>query len=118
MGSSQNLTICNGSIVQGQANGYGSVPIYAGGLSGLTIENVNTLSTGIDTAAVNAANTSNGLLISGCIFRSTSDEVTNRMSMVGALVMVGAPPARWRLPIINCTVHRKSAFSAAVDPPV
>ena len=60
MGSSQNLTICNGNIVQGQANGYGSVPIYASGLSGLTIENVNTLSTGIDTPAVNAANTSNG----------------------------------------------------------
>ena len=60
-GSSQNLTICNGNIVQGQANGYGSVPIYASGLSGLTIENVNTLSTGIDTPAVNAANTSNGL---------------------------------------------------------
>ena len=74
--------------MQGQGNGYGSPPIYATYMSGLTIENVNTLSTGIDTCAVNAGSSSNGLLISGCVFRSTSDKVTNRKSMVGALVGV------------------------------
>ena len=71
MAAVQNLTICNGSIVQGQANGYGSLPIYAAYMPGLTIQNVNTLSTGIDTGAVYAAYSSNGLVISDCVFRNT-----------------------------------------------
>ena len=88
MAAAQNLTICNGSIVQGQANGYGSLPIYAAYMPGLTIQNVNTLSTGIDTGAVYAAYSSNGLVISDCVFRNTSDEVANRKSMDGAQVHV------------------------------
>jgi parallel beta-helix repeat protein len=88
MAAAQNLTICNGNIVQGQAKGYASLPIFAGNMPGLTVQNVNTRSTGIDTGAVYAAYSSKGLVISGCVFRSTSDKVTNRKSMIGAQVHV------------------------------
>ncbi|MEN6457924.1 MAG: fibronectin type III domain-containing protein [Thermoguttaceae bacterium] len=88
MTNSQYLTICNGSIVQGQGDGYSSLPIYAEYVNGLTVKNVNTLSTGIDTGAIDARYASLGVTISGCVFRSTSDKVTNRMAMMGALVQV------------------------------
>ena len=94
MAAAQNLTICNGSIVQGQANGYGSLPIYAAYMPGLTIQNVNTLSTGIDTGAVYAAYSSNGLVISDCVFRNTSNEVANRKSMDGARSTWTSPRGR------------------------
>ena len=88
MSGSQNLTIRNGSILQGQARGYSSLPIYAEYVNGLTVQGVNTMSSGIDTGAIDAKYPRNGLLISGCVFRSTSDKVTNRMAMMGALVQV------------------------------
>ncbi|MEN6451435.1 MAG: right-handed parallel beta-helix repeat-containing protein, partial [Thermoguttaceae bacterium] len=92
MANSQYLTVQNGSIVQGQANGFSSLPIYAEYAHGLTVKNVNTMSTGIDTAAIDAKSASMGVEISGCVFRSTSDKVTNRQAMVGAQVQVCFSP--------------------------
>ncbi|MCE5269195.1 MAG: fibronectin type III domain-containing protein, partial [Planctomycetaceae bacterium] len=88
MAGSSGTTIRNGSIVQGQGNGLASLPIYAEYAYGLTVQGVNTFSTGIDTGAIDAKYPSGGLTISGCVFKSTSDKVTNRMAMMGALAQV------------------------------
>ena len=89
MNGTGGLTICNGSILQGQANGYNSLPIYAEGTPGLTVQNVTTLSTGIDTPAIDAYYASN-VLISGCAIYSTCPKVMNRMdASLGPLIRTG-----------------------------
>ena len=84
-GSPANDVIENGSIVQGQGLGYNSYPIHIVDVTGITINNVQTLSTGLDTGAVNG-NWSQNIVITNSTFRSTVNNVTDRMSMIGSLV--------------------------------
>ncbi len=83
-----NFTVSNGSILQGQAEGYSSLPVYANSLSGLTIDGVQTLSAGIDTGVLDAT-WSNHITIVNSTFRSTADNVIDRMRMTGAMLYLG-----------------------------
>jgi hypothetical protein len=73
------FTVQNGSIVQGSGNGYGSMPIFAEQLTGLTITNVKTSDTGMDNGAVDANYASGAITITGSTFQEAAYNISNRM---------------------------------------
>jgi len=73
------FTVRNGSIVQGQADGYASSPLFFRGLRGFTVENVHTHATGTDTTSLDATYARDGIVVRGSTFEENIDLVTDRM---------------------------------------
>src|SRR5262249_27312368 len=74
-----NFTVKNGSIVQGQGNGYASSPLYFWKLAGVTVENVQTSATGMDTQSLDATYATDHVTIRNSTFRESIDNISNRM---------------------------------------
>ncbi len=89
-----NLKITNGRIVQGQGNGYSSAPVHVPSVAGVELSHLDTTSAGINTKAVQAA-MSGDLVIHDNTFRSTVDNVTNRMGTDGFQVLLGGSASRF-----------------------
>jgi hypothetical protein len=75
-----NFTVENGSIVQGQGRGTNSSPLYLQYLNGLTVNQVSTSDTGLDTINVDATGVSGSIVISNSTFQDNIPNVTNRMA--------------------------------------
>ena len=81
-----NVTVINGSIIQGQAAGYQSHCLDLKSVAQFTVDNVHTYANGLDTDAVYAMYASNGV-ISNSTFDNNIPYITNRMHE-GAVVAV------------------------------
>ena len=76
-----NVTIENGSIVQGQAAGYSSSPIFGEYAYGITLNSLHTSDSGVDTTSVNLDDMSGGgATITNSTFTQTGNNVTDRMA--------------------------------------
>ena len=75
-----NFTVENGSIVQGQGNGTNSSPLFFEGLNGLTVNDVTTYDTGIDTTNLDGRYLSGNVVIVNSTFQDGIPNVTNRMA--------------------------------------
>ena len=73
-----NFTLENGSIVQGQGNGTNSSPLFFEGLNGLTVNDVTTYDTGVDTTNLDGRYLGN-ITITNSTFQDNIPNVTNRM---------------------------------------
>ena len=75
-----NITIKNGSIVQGAAAGFSSAVIYGTYASGITLDNLDTSDSGVDTTSIDlAAMTGGGATVTNSTFQQSGKNVTNRM---------------------------------------
>ncbi len=99
-----NFTVRNGHINQGQGNGYDSSPLYCPSLPGLTVTNVQTLATGMDTASLVANNDSGGVTVSGSIFQQNIDNISNRMNDYASLALsqINGPIQISGNQVLNC----------------
>ncbi len=76
-----NITIENGSIVQGQAAGYSSSPIYGEYGYGITLNSLHTSDSGVDTTSIDLNKlTGGGATITNSTFTQTGNNVTDRMA--------------------------------------
>lgn len=82
---SGNFIIKNGSIVQGQGDGYASSPLYFLSLDGFTIDNVETFATGTDTVSLEASRASVRARVVDSIFQEDIDTVSNRIRTLSTL---------------------------------
>jgi hypothetical protein len=73
-----NVSICNGTIVQGQASGYASAPLYLVGVGGATLKNLMTTDSGMDIVTVNCNGASGSVSITGCILTQNTNNISNR----------------------------------------
>ena len=74
-----NFTLENGSVVQGRGNGYASSPLLFRNLAGVTVQNVSTFATGMDTQTLDATYASGNVTIQNSTFRENIANVGNRM---------------------------------------
>ncbi|MBI1913917.1 MAG: right-handed parallel beta-helix repeat-containing protein [Planctomycetes bacterium] len=74
-----NFTVKNGSVVQGQGNGYASSPLFFRELAGVTVDNVQTHATGMDTQSLDATYATAHVTILNSTFREDIDNISNRM---------------------------------------
>jgi hypothetical protein len=79
-----NFTIQNGHLIQGGAHGYASNPLYFDALVGFTVNNVDTLTTGMDTNNLDA-NWGQNALVENSTFRGAVDRISNRMNIYAAI---------------------------------
>jgi hypothetical protein len=75
-----NFTLENGSVVQGAGNGYASDPLFFRNLDGLTVKNVSTYATGMDTQSLDATYASGHVTVVRSTFRENIANVSNRMN--------------------------------------
>ena len=80
-----NFTLENGSVVQGQGNGYASDPLFFRHLNGLTVKNVSTSATGMDTQSLDATYARGHVTIVRSTFRENIANVSNRMNDIATL---------------------------------
>jgi hypothetical protein len=78
------FTVQNGQVLQGQAHGSSSSPLYFQALPGFTVNNVTTLANGMDTSNLDATWARNAV-ITGSTFRGAVDRVSDRMDIVAAV---------------------------------
>jgi hypothetical protein len=74
-----NFTLKNGAIVQGQGNGYASSPLFFRKLAGVTVANVQTHATGMDTQTLDATYATDRVTILNSTFREDIDNISDRM---------------------------------------
>jgi hypothetical protein len=74
-----NFTVMNGSVVQGQGNGYASSPLFFRGIAGVTVDNVQTYATGMDTQTLDATYATDHVTILNSTFREDIDNISDRM---------------------------------------
>src|SRR5262249_1654477 len=70
-----NFTVSNGSIVQGQAHGYASSPVWADTTNGLSINGVHTQDYGMDTLNVDGTWGTGSIVIRNSVFQDTIDNI-------------------------------------------
>ena len=88
--STTNITIKNGSIVQGQGAGYSSSPIYGNSAYGITLESLDTSDSGVDTISVDlSAMMGGGATVMNSTFQQSGNNVTNRMHGPATLELSG-----------------------------
>ncbi len=76
-----NVTIENGSIVQGQAAGYSSSPIFGEYVDAITLNNLQTRDSGVDTTSIDLNYmTGGGATVTNSTFTQTGGNVTDRMA--------------------------------------
>ena len=75
-----NFTLENGAVVQGKGNGYASDPLFFRNLNGLTVKNVSTYATGMDTQSLDATYARGHVTVVRSTFRENIANVSNRMS--------------------------------------
>ena len=81
-----NVTIENGSIVQGQAAGYSSSPIYGEYINGITLNSLQTSDSGVDDTSVDLNHmTGGGATITNSTFQQHGGNVTDRMNDIATL---------------------------------
>jgi Right handed beta helix region len=73
------FTIRNGTIQQGQGDGYDSSALFFRDLPGVTVENVQVYSTGTDTTALDATYARGIVVVRDSTFEDDIDNITNRM---------------------------------------
>ncbi len=92
-GTGANAVIQNGTITQGQAGGYRSLPIYCQAVNGILIQNVTSASSGADTGAVDA-NWSSNVTVQNNVFNDTATLFTDRMTTsVCSIVNISRTPS-------------------------
>jgi hypothetical protein len=79
------LTVRNGTIVQGSGCGMNSSPLYMPLARGVTVENVETLTTGVDTTTLDASRAQGPIVVQRCKFRHDVNNVTDRGKLVATL---------------------------------
>lgn len=118
-----NFTVKNGFLLQGQGRAYGSSAVYARSLTGLTIDNVETLVTGMDSRTVEAIYAKGNVAILNSTFREEIPNISNRLRNFATINLVrnqadltvagnrilGSPQVG-----INIT-HNDDRFSVTVD---
>src|SRR5262249_12671915 len=78
------FTVKDGHILQGQGNGYGSDPMFFETLNGVTVDNVDSLATGMDTDNLYGMYASN-VKITNSTLRSQVDWISNRMLIFASI---------------------------------
>lgn len=73
------LTVKNGVLEQGKARSYASSPLFCRRLPGLTVENVETHATGMDTLSLEATFASEAVTVRKSVFREDVSNISNRM---------------------------------------
>src|SRR5262249_13491422 len=88
-----NFTLKNGSVLQGQGNGYASSPLFFRGIAGVTVDNVQTHATGMDTETLDATAASNHVTILNSTFREDINNISDRMRTFATLKLnnISAP---------------------------
>lgn len=79
-----NFTIETGHLIQGAVAGYASDPMYFQCLSGFTVNNVDSLATGMDTDNLDA-NWGLNAVIQNSIFRGAINRISDRMNIYAAI---------------------------------
>src|SRR5262249_58429263 len=82
------FTLANGTLRQGQGQGYASDPIFAMGLLGLDVENVQTYASGMDNVTVDARQARESITIRNSTFHESTDNISNRMRLFATLELV------------------------------
>jgi hypothetical protein len=77
--SARNFSIRNGFIAQGEGRGYGSGPLYAVALHGLTVDNLRTHATGMDVSSLSADYATGSITVRNSTFAEDIDNISNRM---------------------------------------
>jgi hypothetical protein len=87
-----NVTVKNGTVLQGGARGYGCSPLFFMQLPDLVVDGMQTFTCGMDTITLNAA-ASGSVVIRDCTFQHDMDNVSNRglQCAVVRLVHVNGP---------------------------
>jgi hypothetical protein len=75
-----NFTLENGSVEQGQGNGYASDPLFFRNLNGLTVKNVSTFASGMDTQSLDATYARGHVTVISSTFLENIANVSNRMN--------------------------------------
>ena len=75
-----NFTLEDGSVMQGWGNGYASDPLLFRNLNGLTVKNVSTYATGMDTQSLDATYATGHVTVVDSTFRENIANVSNRMN--------------------------------------
>ncbi|HKB36713.1 MAG TPA: NosD domain-containing protein, partial [Gemmataceae bacterium] len=88
-----NFTVKDGLINQGQADGYASSPLYFQRLAGVTVDNVQTHATGMDTQTLDATYATDHVTIRDSTFREDIDNISDRMRNFATLKLnnISAP---------------------------
>lgn len=88
-----NFTLRNGTVRQGQGDGYASAPLFFRNLRGLTVDGVQTIASGMDTESLDATYAAGAVVVRHSTFREASRNVSNRMDNFGTLKLnqVGGP---------------------------
>src|SRR5262249_5966687 len=74
----QNFTLINGSVVQGQGRGNNSSPLCFEDMTGITVNNVTTSDTGVDTLNLDGTGAGGNVTISNSTFQDNIPNLTNR----------------------------------------
>jgi hypothetical protein len=82
-----NFTVRNGQINQGRGGGYSSSPLFCPYLPGLTITNVQTYATGMDTISLMANFASVQVTVRGSTFQQNIDNISNRINNYSTLAL-------------------------------
>src|SRR5262249_78076 len=88
-----NFTVKDGFIRQGQGDGYASSPLHLWKIPGVTVDNVQTFATGMDTQSLDAPYDKDHVTILDSTFREDIDNISNRMQNFGTLKLnnISAP---------------------------
>jgi hypothetical protein len=78
------FTLLNGQVIQGQAKGYESSPLFFNSLPNYTVQNVTTVVSGMDTGNLDGAWSMNAV-ITNSVFEGSFDRVSNRMRIFAAI---------------------------------
>ncbi|HEV3205057.1 MAG TPA: hypothetical protein VGY77_11765 [Gemmataceae bacterium] len=79
-----NFTLLNGLIIQGQAKGYHSSPLFFNSLPNYTVDQVTTVVSGMDSGNLDGSWSRNAV-ITNSIFQGSIDRVSNRMHIFAAI---------------------------------
>jgi hypothetical protein len=81
-----NFTVRNGSVIQGQAHGRSSSPLFFDSLPGFTVSGVTATINGTDTDNLDASGASDGT-ITDSVFQGTTDRLSDRMHITAAIAL-------------------------------
>ena len=81
-----NFTVRNGSVIQGQAHGRSSSPLFFDSLPGFTVSGVTATINGADTDNLDASGASDGT-ITDSVFQGTTDRLSDRMHITAAIAL-------------------------------
>jgi hypothetical protein len=81
-----NFTVRNGSVIQGQAHGRSSSPLYLNSLPGFTVTGVTATINGMDTDNLDASWGSDGT-VTDSVFQGSTDRLSDRMHVTAAIAL-------------------------------